>query len=465
MAMDTIYALASGRGAAGVAVIRLSGPQSFEILDKLTRRHDAVQLKQLSRRDLYDPENGDLIDRAMVVRFAGPRSFTGEDMVELHMHGGRAVIEGIYTVLAAQQGTRLADPGEFSRRAFQNGKIDLLAAEAVNDLVQAETARQRQQALAQHGGTLSQTYDRWRGELIRLSAILEAEIDFPDEDLPENLRDSLAEPLTSLKREMMQHLDDGQRGERLRDGVRVAILGAPNVGKSSLLNALAARDVAIVSDQPGTTRDVIEVHLDLAGFPVILSDTAGLRETEDRIEDEGIRRAQSQAARADVRLILVDVTDPVAVPPHLDEKSPEIGEIHVVNKIDLAAGIEEERSICENAIEISAKTGAGLDTLVAALTERVKARFSGGEAVWLTRQRHRARVEAALAALDRAESGQDVELIAEDVRLAVTELGRLTGKVDVEDVLDVVFFGVLYWKVIMAYDELGPIWYNVSRET
>lgn len=436
---QTIYALASGRGIAGVAVIRLSGPGSFAALAALTKNQPQAEPRQMVRRDLFDPESGDLLDRAMAVRFVAPASFTGEDVVELFLHGGRAVIEAVLQACGSITGLRMAEPGEFTKRAFLNGRLDLLKAEALNDLVQAETAAQRRQALGQYDGRLGEVYNDWRDRLIKLVAYVEAEIDFTEEDLPAELGQSVVLPVLALKTEMDQHLADGRRGERLREGVSIAILGAPNVGKSSLLNALADRDVAIVSEIAGTTRDVIDVHLDIGGYPVIVADTAGLRKTADQIEDEGIRRALARAETADLNILLADGPETAASWPQALEKIPAGDIIRVVNKSDLITGLENPAPLWEKALAISAKTGAGLDALLDVLEREIASRFDRGEAVWLTRQRHRELVASAADALTRAADGVDIELIAEDLRLAIRDLGRITGRVDVEDVLDVIF--------------------------
>jgi tRNA modification GTPase len=436
---QTIYALASGRGVAGVAVIRLSGPESFAALAALTNNHAQAKPRQMVRRDLFDPESGDLLDRAMAVRFAAPASFTGEDVVELFLHGGRAVIEAVIAACGSIAGLRMAEPGEFTKRAFLNGKLDLLKAEALNDLVQAETTAQRRQALGQYDGRLGEIYDDWRDRLIKLAAYVEAEIDFTEEDLPAELGQSVVLPIVALKTELERHLADGRRGERLREGVSIAILGAPNVGKSSLLNALADRDVAIVSEIAGTTRDVIDVHLDIGGYPVIVADTAGLRKTADRVEDEGIRRALARAEAADLKILLADGPESASSWPHELEQIPAADIIRVVNKSDLNAGLEKPAPLWEKALAISAKTGDGLDTLLNVLEQQVASRFDQVGTVWLTRQRHRELVASAANALSRAADGTDIELIAEDLRLAIRDLGRITGRVDVEDILDVIF--------------------------
>ncbi|MBM3557629.1 MAG: tRNA uridine-5-carboxymethylaminomethyl(34) synthesis GTPase MnmE, partial [Alphaproteobacteria bacterium] len=303
--MATIFALSSGRGAAGVAVIRVSGPDSGNAITGLTGR-EVPKAREAALRRLVNPGTGTVLDQAMVVWFPGPASFTGEDSAEFHVHGGRAVVAAVLEALGEQPGLRPAQPGEFTRRAVFNGKMDLTAAEGIADLVAAETEAQRRQALRQAGGELAAIYGAWREALLALRAEIEALIDFPDEDLPEGLEAQLRERLGKLRAAMGSHLAKANAGERVREGFHVAILGPPNVGKSSLINSLAKRGVAIVSDIPGTTRDVLEVHLDLDGLPVVVSDTAGIRETQEAIEMEGVARARARAESADFRVVLCD---------------------------------------------------------------------------------------------------------------------------------------------------------------
>jgi tRNA modification GTPase len=381
---------------------------------------------------LVDPGSGELLDRALVLWFPAPGSFTGEDVVEFHVHGSPAVIDGMLTALAGLPGCRLAEPGEFTRRAFENGRLDLSAAEGIADLIEAETAAQRRQALEQSGGGFARLTEGWAQRLTRLLAHLEAAIDFPEEELPADLIAALDTDVAALAAEITERLADGRRGERLRDGFAVALIGPPNSGKSSLLNALAGRDAAIVSATAGTTRDVIEVHLDLGGYPVILADTAGLRDEAGDIEAEGIRRALSRAESADITVLVLDGTDPdqkARFAPLIDERT-----LVVWNKCDLGVVAEpgaEDRLV-------SARTGQGLGDLVAELGRRAAARLAGPPAI-VTRARHRAALEECVAALMRARGAGLPELIAEDLRLAVRALGRITGRVDVEDLLDVIF--------------------------
>ena len=435
--IPTIFALATAPGRAGVAVVRVSGPASGDALAALTGKPlPAPRMAKLVR--LRDPKTGEALDDALVLRFTAPRSFTGEDVVELHLHGGRAVVAGVVEALSALPGLRVAEPGEFTRRAFENGKLDLTEAEAVADLVDAETAAQRRQALRQMEGVLGQLYDGWRDRLTRSLAHIEADIDFPDEDLPSGVSDAARPVLGALAAEIDAHLDDRGRGERLREGLHIAIVGAPNAGKSSLLNALARREAAIVSARAGTTRDVIEVHLDLGGYPVVLADTAGLREAAvDEVEEEGIRRALDRAARADVKVAVFDAT----ALPSLDPATVALVDadtVVVLNKTDLASTAVAKVGNQE-AVAVSARTGTGLPDLERRLTAFTAERLAGSGTPALTRARHRSALEECRDALRRALTAPLPELMAEDVRLASRALGRITGRVDVEDLLDVIF--------------------------
>lgn len=432
---DTIFAPATGRGRAGIAVMRISGPGAGPALARLTGR-DEWSPRRASRADLADPQTGDVIDRGLAIWFPGPASFTGEDVVELHTHGGPAVSNGIAAALAGLPGLRPAEPGEFSRRAFENGKLDLTEAEAIADLVAAETAAQRRQALNQLDGSLGRLYGDWSGRLTRNLAHLEADLDFADEDLPDDLAVAAAAELETLATEIARHLDDGHRGERLRDGITIAIIGPPNAGKSSLLNALAQRDVAIVSERAGTTRDVLEVHLDLGGYPAVVLDTAGLREAADDVEAEGVRRARARADAADIKLLLLSPDAP-ATPELLALLGSE--DLVVRNKADRpdtdGSGAVDGRSD----LAVSALRGDGLAALVDRLARLAGDRLAGGTGPALTRVRHRSALQEALAALRRASTAALPELRAEDIRLAIRALGRITGRVDVEDLLDVIF--------------------------
>ena len=431
----TIFALASGGGRAALSVYRLSGPQAGAALQALTGS-DLPRPRLASLRVLRDWQ-GREIDKGLVLWIPGPASFTGEDVVELHLHGGRAVSQAIASALL-DLGLRPAEPGDFTRRAFEAGKMDLTQAEAIADLVDADTAAQRRQALAQLEGSLGRLYEDWRAELLRGQAHLEAAIDFAEEDLPADLIVSSKAALCDLADRIKAHLADGGRGERLRDGLRVVLLGAPNAGKSSLLNLLTGRDAAIVSSTAGSTRDVIEVSLDLGGYPLLLADTAGLRDGTEDIEREGVRRARERADAADIKLIVLDG----AIWPELDPESLELLDgrcLLLLNKADLVREPVPDRLLDYSVIAVSALTGRGIDDLLERLTASAEDRMAGDGAPALTRARHRTALIDAEAALRRAQQQTLPELVAEDVRVAARAIGRITGRVDVEAMLDIIF--------------------------
>jgi len=430
---DTIYALATPAGRSGVAVVRISGPSARAALAALTDR-DLPKPRVATLRRLIGKDEVP-IDDALALWFPAPRSFTGEDVAELHLHGGPAVIAATLAALSVQQGLRLAEPGEFTRRAFDHDKLDLAQVEGIADLIAAETEMQRRQALRQAEGALSRRLETWRTDLARVLARLEAYIDFPDEDLPQQLLTSIEHEIGQIADTLGQELA-GHAAERLRDGLTIAILGAPNVGKSSIINKLSQREAAIVSSIAGTTRDVIEVRMDVAGYPVTLADTAGLRASADEIEAEGVRRALGRAEHADLKLLVFDGGSWPGVDPEtaklIDDQA-----ICVVNKADLLREPEPVAVEGRAALKLSCKTGLGFDALVSEIARRAKGAMSGGEV--LTRARHRAAVGEAKAALDRARVAGQLELKAEDLRLAVRAIGRIAGRVDVEEVLDLIF--------------------------
>ena len=437
---DTIFALATAPGRAAVAVVRISGPGSVAALMALTDR--SVAPRRASVRTLSDA-SGEAIDTALVLRFAGPHSYTGEDCVELHLHGGRGVVDSVTQALLAL-GLRLAEPGEFTRRAFENGKLDLDQAEAVADLVDAETANQTRQALGQLAGALGVRYRSWRDRLIDALARLEAAVDFPDEEIPADVGGQVRAALSALADEIDAAVDDASRGQRVREGYRIAVIGAPNSGKSSLINALSGRDMAIVTPTPGTTRDVIEAHLSLDGFSVVAADTAGLRETADPIEGEGVRRARRWAAEADLRLWVVDGSaSNSAWRQALADVRP--GDICVLNKSDLPRGADAsaaERAAMDAAVEVInlsiARQGAG--PLMAALSRRLRSDLTGAEFPAATRTRHAALLREASEQLHGAlQAGVEPELAAENIRLAARALARISGRIDAEDILGRLF--------------------------
>jgi tRNA modification GTPase len=424
----TIFALATPPGRSGIAVIRLTGDGAGPALEALGG--SLARPRRAVLTALRDPGTGEALDRALTLWLPGPGSFTGEDMAELHVHGGRAVIGGVVEALGRLPGLRPAEAGAFTRRAFANGRLDLTEVEGLADLVDAETAAQRRQALRQMGGALGRLLEGWRRELVGILAHVEAAIDFSDEEIPDGLIEAVRPRIEALAAEIGAKLRDGHRGERLRDGFRVVLAGPPNAGKSSLLNALAQRDAAIVSEEAGTTRDVIDVSLDLGGYPVEVADTAGLREATGAVELEGVRRTLERARGADLVLWLRDASDADApgAPADLGRAT-----LEVATKCDLVAEMP--------AGGISVRTGAGLAGLLKEIETRAADALTSGSEAALTRARHRTALRAARDALGGAlqRSDSPPELIAEQLRRAAFEIGRLTGRVDVEDLLDVIF--------------------------
>lgn len=445
----TIFALSSGRPPAAIAVIRVSGPQAGAALQALIGRVPEPRRATLAR--MRDPTSGEIIDEGLALWFPAPHSETGEDVAELQLHGGQAVIAGVLETLSKIEQCRLAEPGEFTRRAFENGKLDLTEVEGLADLIAAETQAQRRQAFRQLKGLIGDRAEAWRRRLIQALALVEARIDFSDEaDVSGDLIEPALCAAQQLRGEIAASLADGGRSERLREGFVVAIAGPPNAGKSTLLNRLARREAAIVSPRPGTTRDIIEVHLDLAGYPVTLVDTAGIRESDDPVEQEGVRRARERAAMADLVLWVTDVSATGETAPGSVAGLSHAEVWSLRNKIDLRSVKPTIRSESRNkdwanhSFAISATSGIGMDPLVAALSGYAADYFAATESTVVTRARHRQALEETLAALDRAcsEGGSGLgreELIAEELRFAATTLGRLTGRVDVEDILDVIF--------------------------
>ena len=425
----TIFALSTASGVAGLAVVRVSGHLALTALKTISRKSH-FDPNVLTRTSFYDSENGNLIDRGLAVYFAKPRSFTGEDVVEFHIHGGRATVDLLLKTLTGINQLRLAEPGEFSKRAFINNKMDLTAIEAMGDLINAQTELQHNQALSQMDGSLNKLYLSWRKSLIELVAYLEADIDFAEEDIPDDVLKNINEKIEKLLAEMNEHINQRNQGEILRDGYRVAIVGTPNVGKSSLINLLANRDVAIVSDREGTTRDALEVRLNIAGFPVVFTDTAGLRQTSDEIEKKGIEITQKKIDEANLVIELFD--DPTKLNFH-DER------LTILNKCDLH---NKDNQIYDGAINISVSKGDGIDHLIKQISDKVSDNFVSYSDTIPTKTRYILGVQNSIQSLLNAKTidlKNNSELMVEELRLAIQEIGKITGHVDVEEYLEVIF--------------------------
>ncbi|MCF6219876.1 MAG: tRNA uridine-5-carboxymethylaminomethyl(34) synthesis GTPase MnmE [Robiginitomaculum sp.] len=431
--IPTIFALATSAGRAGVAVIRVSGPEAAAVLCALSGR--SLPAPRTARLRVLKDQNGDKLDEALVLWFPGPGSFTGEDMAELHTHGSVAVIEAVSQALY-DLGLRQAAPGEFTRRAFENDRLDLTEAEGLADLIDAETEGQRRQALRQMGGGLRKVYEDWRTLILDALAMVEGEIDFPDEgDVPDALAHRASSGLIKLAAKLKSALLDSHRGEKVRSGLDIAIIGAPNAGKSSILNRLARRDAAIVSAQAGTTRDIVEIYMHIAGLPVRFSDTAGLRETDDLVEAEGVRRAKLRARDADIRLGVIDLTS------NNNEVlgALTVGDLVLYNKADI--GTAPDQNVSRETFLVSAETGSGFAELETALEREIISRFAQTEQAGLTRVRHVECVRKALVAIESASENLAIapELAGADLRAALHAIKELAGEADIEAVLDRVF--------------------------
>tara|TARA_B100000700_G_scaffold263303_1_gene300363 strand:+ start:1223 stop:2554 length:1332 start_codon:yes stop_codon:yes gene_type:complete len=435
----TIYALSSGSGLAGVAVIRVSGPQSKNIIKKLIKgsfpRPRTATLKKINNIN-----TNELIDEGIILWFPGPESYTGEDMVEFHVHGSRAVVLEIQKSISKIENCRLAEPGEFTKLAFQNNKINLLKAESIGDLIASETEIQRKQAIKIMSGESNKKFEKWRSGLIKILSNVEAKIDFPEDNLPKDILKNIKNDCLKIKSEIKKTLEDQKVGERVREGFKIAIVGPTNAGKSSLLNYLSRREVAIVSEIAGTTRDVIETHLNIDGFPVVVSDTAGIRKSKDEIEKKGIRLALKKAADADLNIVIVDVksTDFTRFLDNIiSEKS-----IIVVNKCDLRININKKDFKKYNPIFISIKEEKNINQLIIEIKNKLKNKFINSEQILITRERHRQHLEQCVYHLENFETkrnSDDFDKAAEDIRLATRHLGMIVGNVDVEEILGSIF--------------------------
>jgi tRNA modification GTPase len=436
----TIYALSSGPGISGVAVIRVSGPETTKVISKLTNGH-LPKPRMATLKKINKINTNEMIDEGIILWFPGPESYTGEDMVEFHVHGSISVVTAIQHSISKIENCRLAEPGEFTKIAFQNGKINLLKAESISDLISSETEIQRQQAIKIMSGKNSDKYNSWRKGLLKILTNVEAKIDFPDEDLPENILNEIKKNSEKIKKEIKKSLDDQKVGERIREGFRIAIIGPTNAGKSSLLNYLSRRDVAIVSEIAGTTRDVIETHLNIDGYPVVLSDTAGIRDSKDEIEKKGIRLALKKADDADLNLIVIEPKNAnfTGILKGLvsSEKT-----IIVVNKSDLGVDDMIQDFKKYNPIYISLKKEKNINSLISLIKDKLKNQFINSENILITRERHRQHLEQCVLHLENFNNKnnlEDFDKAAEDLRLATRHLGTIVGKVDVEEILDSIF--------------------------
>ena len=435
----TIYALSSGPGKSGIAVIRVSGPETRKVIELLTKG-PLPNPKLATLKKINKINTNELIDEGIILWFPAPQSYTGEDMVEFHVHGSKAVVEAIHASISKVENCRLAEPGEFTKIAFQNGKINLLKAESISDLISSETEIQRQQAIKVMSGKSSDKFNLLREKLLKILSNVEAKIDFPEDDLPEDVIENIKIDSKKIREEIQKILNDQKVGERIREGFKIAIVGPANVGKSSLLNYLSKRDVAIVSEIAGTTRDVIEAHLNIDGYPVIVSDTAGIREAKDEIEKKGIKLALKRAEDADLNIIILEPKS-VDFTSFLNDLADEKG-IIVVNKSDLGTEELDEKIKKFNPINISIKEEKNLDKLIYSIKEKLINKFITSEDILITRERHRENLEQCVFNLKNFEEKneqKDFDKAAEDLRLATRHLGVIVGKVDVEEILGSIF--------------------------
>jgi tRNA modification GTPase len=435
----TIYALSSGPGISGIAVIRISGQETSKVIELLTGKNvpkpRVATLRKINKIATYE-----LIDEGIILWFPGPESYTGEDMAEIQVHGSKAVIDALHTSISDIENCRLAEPGEFTKLAFQNGKINLLKAESIADLISSETEIQRQQAIKIMNGKSADQFNYLREKLLKILSYVEAKIDFPDEDLPNDILEEIKKSSDDVLINIKKILDDQKVGERIREGFKIAILGPTNAGKSSLLNHLSNRDVAIVSEIAGTTRDVIETHLNIDGYPVIVSDTAGIRESKNEIEKKGIKLSLNKAEEADLKLVVVDAknldfTD--ILKSLLDQNA-----ILVINKSDLLKGDIDLEIKKLNHVLISIKENLNIDELILKIKNNLKNKFITSDDILITRERHRQHLEQCLEHLknfNKKNEVEDFDKAAEDLRLATRHLGMIVGKVDVEEILGSIF--------------------------
>jgi tRNA modification GTPase len=432
-----IYALSSGRGPSGIAIIRLSGKDALNIAETITQKKK-LKSKEINLCKFYNPSTKALIDEGLLLSFPGPNSFTGDNLVEFHIHGSNAVITYFLRVLSEQDNCRLAEPGEFTKIAFQNNKIDLVEAESIGDLIHSETELQRKQAVKLVQGNASIYYNNLRDKLIKSLAYVEAKIDFAEDDLPEKVLKEVHKSIKVIHQDIKKILEDNKIGEKIRDGFRVSIIGEVNAGKSSLLNLLSKREVAIVSEEEGTTRDVIERFLNIDGYPVILSDTAGIREAKNDVEKKGISLALEKSKEADLNIIMIDNSSKV-----INNKILELinkDSIVLLNKSDIKKN--QNHKLDTDTILVSVKDNKNIDILIKKLKEKLSNKFTSNNSILITRERHRTKLNECLKEIDnfmKKDQNKDIELAAEDLRMATRHLGSIVGKVDVEEILGSIF--------------------------
>ena len=432
-----IYALSSGKGPSGIAIVRLSGKDTLHITRLISKQKD-LKIKQINFCKFYDPANQNLIDEGLLLWFPGPDSYTGEDLVEFHIHGSNAVINKILGVLSEQKNCRLAEPGEFTKIAFKNDKIDLIEAESIGDLIHAETELQREQAVKLVQGNASNYYNDLREKLIKSLSYIEAKIDFAEDDLPEKVLKEVHRSIKDIHKDIKKILEDNKIGEKIRDGFRVSIVGAVNAGKSSLLNLLSKREVAIVSEEEGTTRDVIETFLNIDGYPVILADTAGIREVKNEVEKKGILLALGKSKEADLNIIMIDNSSKI-----INDKIKDLinkDSIVLLNKSDIKEN--QNHKFNADTILISVKNNKNIDVLIKKMKEKLSKKFTSNSDALITRERHRVKLNECLKEIDNfllKDQNKDIELAAEDLRMATRHIGSIVGKVDVEEILGSIF--------------------------
>ena len=433
-----IYALSSGRGPSGIAILRLSGKDTLKLCKKITKFKN-IQANEVNFCKFYDPKNGNIIDpESILLWFPKPNSYTGDDLAEFHVHGSNAVINSFLKVLSEQEDCRLAEPGEFTKLAFQNDKMDLVKAESIGDLIHAETELQRQQAIQLVQGNASNYYNELREKLIKSLAYIEAKIDFAEDDLPEKVLQEVHKSIKDIHANIKKILEDNKIGEKIRDGFRVSIIGEVNAGKSSLLNLLSKREVAIVSEEEGTTRDVIEIYLNIDGYPVILADTAGIREAKNEIEKKGISLALGKSKEADLNIVMIDNSS-----SQINDKVKDLidnDSIVILNKSDLSN--KANHKFDTDTILLSVKDNKNIDQLIKKLKEKLSKKFISSNNILITRERHRVKLNECLKEIDKflkKDQNKDIELAAEDLRMATRHLGSIVGKVDVEEILESIF--------------------------